>query len=296
MPVRDDTSDDREPFALLADELRLEIIRTLGTADASSLSFSVLRERVGNPDSGRFNYHLGKLTGTFVRRTDAGEYALSSAGCRVVGAIVAAEFPSGAASGPASDSTQPTPETATLESPCPRCDTAQVATYDPAVERVSIRCPDCAELRSQFGFPPGGWDAHADSLTTVLDRWFTDTLRFHADGICVNCTGRTTGRIKTDSAMYDDDELRLAFDCERCPNRVSFTLSLYLLFQPPVVAFLHDHGIDPRAIDIWNLKFVLTPTVQRVSTAPLELLAEFERDGDRLRVRVDSELRVDVVE
>lgn len=50
-------------------------------------SFSELRERVGVTDSGWFNHHLDKLTGRFVRETDAG-YGLNAAGQEVVGAVL----------------------------------------------------------------------------------------------------------------------------------------------------------------------------------------------------------------
>ncbi|MCH7660071.1 MAG: helix-turn-helix transcriptional regulator [Euryarchaeota archaeon] len=70
-----------EAFALLGNETRVAIIRELGTAD-DPRSFSDLHAAVGVRDSGGFNYHLQKLVGSFVRRTDEG-YELSGAGERI---------------------------------------------------------------------------------------------------------------------------------------------------------------------------------------------------------------------
>jgi len=75
-----------DAFAVLGDETRIEILQTLGEADAP-LSFSELREHVGTSDSGQFNYHLNKLKGHFIRKADIG-YMLSQAGTRMVEAVL----------------------------------------------------------------------------------------------------------------------------------------------------------------------------------------------------------------
>lgn len=71
-----------EALEALGNEHRIAILRTLADADGA-LTFSELRERVGIDDAGRFNYHLNKLRGQFVRRAEAG-YELGYAGERVV--------------------------------------------------------------------------------------------------------------------------------------------------------------------------------------------------------------------
>lgn len=85
----DDTQTDvvatSEVFGLLSDETRLAIVRELAAAD-EPVRFCVLRERVGAADSGRFNYHLGKLRDTLVVRDEDG-YRLTPVGTRVAGTI-----------------------------------------------------------------------------------------------------------------------------------------------------------------------------------------------------------------
>jgi hypothetical protein len=78
-------------FSPLTNELRVRIVVALGRHQAEhpddrSLSFNELRDRVGGPDSGQFNYLLEQLQGPYVWHAD-GEYGLTLAGERVVGAI-----------------------------------------------------------------------------------------------------------------------------------------------------------------------------------------------------------------
>jgi DNA-binding transcriptional ArsR family regulator len=82
-----DTADATDAFALLSDETRVSILQSLAAAEASpedpdALSFSELRTRVGVRDGGLFNYHLRKLRGQFVEKTDDG-YRLTTEGRRV---------------------------------------------------------------------------------------------------------------------------------------------------------------------------------------------------------------------
>lgn len=71
-----------DALTALGNEHRIEILRVLADAD-EPLAFSDLRKSIGMDDTGRFNYHLTKLCGRFVRTTDSG-YELGHAGERVV--------------------------------------------------------------------------------------------------------------------------------------------------------------------------------------------------------------------
>ena len=97
-----------EAFSVLGNEARLEILRTLGASDGP-LTYAELYERVEYDDPSNFSYHLNKLVGHFVRKTDHGYY-LYDAGRRVVEAVV---------SGAVSDSTVVEPTEA--EKDCPFC-------------------------------------------------------------------------------------------------------------------------------------------------------------------------------
>lgn len=73
---------DAAVFELLGNDIRLGIVRELAAAGAP-VAFSRLRERVGVDDSGKFNYHLGRLEGRFVVKQEEG-YGLTECGRAVV--------------------------------------------------------------------------------------------------------------------------------------------------------------------------------------------------------------------
>lgn len=73
-------------FKALGNETRMEILQTLGRAD-DPLSFSQLRNRVGIRRGGRFNYHLGKLVGHFIEKSEQG-YDITQAGRKVIQAVL----------------------------------------------------------------------------------------------------------------------------------------------------------------------------------------------------------------
>jgi DNA-binding transcriptional ArsR family regulator len=146
MPEDDPSPTDA--FALLGDETRVGILRALGEA-AGPLSFSTLRERVGTRDSGRFNYHLDRLVGHFVARTDEG-YTLRRVGERVVVAVQ-------------SGSVTATPELGPtlVDESCPFCG-AQVGVHY-REERLGVFCTECAGAYS------GGGPADRPSATSGPD-------------------------------------------------------------------------------------------------------------------------------
>lgn len=84
-----DAGDPADALAVLGNEIRISILRTLAEADGP-LTFTELREAAEVRDTGRFNYHLTKLCGQFVRETDSG-YALGHAGSRVIAAVDVAD-------------------------------------------------------------------------------------------------------------------------------------------------------------------------------------------------------------
>lgn len=72
---------------LLTNDTRRNILTTLWAAD-TPLTFTTIREHVGTPDSGRFNYHLQRLTQRCVQKTPEG-YVLTPRGKEFVEALQA---------------------------------------------------------------------------------------------------------------------------------------------------------------------------------------------------------------
>ena len=61
-----------EAFPVVGNETRLDTLEALWAAPERPVTFSELRSRVGMADSAQFNYHLQRLTGQFVAKTDDG--------------------------------------------------------------------------------------------------------------------------------------------------------------------------------------------------------------------------------
>ncbi|MEF8813342.1 MAG: helix-turn-helix domain-containing protein [Halovenus sp.] len=74
-----ESADPEEVLSALSDSTRVDILRALWDPDRETVPFSELRDAVRVRDSGKFNYHLDKLTDRFVRKTDEG-YELTTDG------------------------------------------------------------------------------------------------------------------------------------------------------------------------------------------------------------------------
>ena len=156
-------------------ESHADRFRVLGEGD-DPRSYAELHGLVGISDSGQFNSRLDKLVDSFVRRTDSGEYELSFAGGRGVGAIFSEEFDRNVSLDrfPLADSS--VDRGVTME-----------AEYEDDV--VTIQCPKCDQGNCRFCFPPGGTvDGFRERLTKVLDRWLQNRYPSNADGIWDNGT------------------------------------------------------------------------------------------------------------
>lgn len=297
--MTDDGVSPSNAFALLGDETRVGIVEALGEADGP-LSFSELRARVGVRDSGQFNYHLSKLIGTYVRRTDGSStnpaertpsarrsgagYELTYAGDRIVGAILSGTY-----------NRRGDRDAFTLESTCVHCGGAHEAGYED--ERVTVRCPTCDEALSSFGFPPDGFEGRDRSnLTRALERWVFDAVSFAADGICLNCSGVVVGHLTDEFGGLDDRPIGVRFDCQRCGETISLPVNVYLLRQPGVIAFYYDHGVDLAETVVWNLPHLREETLVVESSDPWRVRSVLELEDERLDAVIGADLAIESLE
>ena len=313
-----DSSDDGdldtvdELFSLLGNDLRMRIMQVLwedfefeyyAAGRLSPISFSRIFDRSGVVDSGNFNYHLGKLSGTLVEQYDDG-YHLSPLGYNLMRAIEqfgTFEY----------DTTSETE----LEEPCPFCGGSMVGAYERQL--VQVRCRDCGGLAEDgnltFVQLPATGVQHHD-LETMLDvailelesrvraskhgvcwqchdateRTFTecDDHRLDATGICVNCNSRFNSDVHV--------------DCSNCGTSGAGPLFEYALVTPEVRSGLRSVKPELSAFGPWKFRLAafegLSETIR--SAEPLTVEYEF-RFEDKLadevvRAVVETEDGLDV--
>ncbi len=296
-----------DAFSVLANETRMDIVRTLSDSD-EPLSFSELRESVGMPDSGKFNYHLDKLSGHFVRKTDEG-YSLRQAGTRVIQAVL---------SGAVTEA--PVVESTRIDEACPYCGAAIVVSF--REERLHLYCSSCsgtferppeersASVDEDYGYlgaillPPAGvQDRSPAEMTQAAIIWATLEFAAGAGGICPRCSGRFEQAVEVCEAHEVSEEI-----CDECNRRYAVQVhnecsictfgyqGIVLLALTNSVAFqefLIDNGINPMAplpeqfllIDVIHDEEVL-------SVDPFEGRFTFRIDGNALTVTLDDELEV----
>ncbi|WP_276273430.1 ArsR/SmtB family transcription factor [Haloarcula litorea] len=286
-PRLTETADPDEAFGALSNATRVAILRALWDADGQTATFSELRDAVGMADSGQFNYHLDKLTGRFVTKTDDG-YELTLAGMAVNGAIHAGAYTM-------AGSTEPL----TLEEPCPTCGGERTFHYED--ERVRVTCDGC-ELTVNAPVPPGvfaGYDR--DAMPEVAAQYFRTIFQQLRNGFCWVCEGRVVPTVSPMRAVVDDpdsiseergDVPFVEYECQRCGAGSSADVQSALQDHPAVVAFHHDHGVDVRERPPLTLSSVDTDHGVVESTDPLRARVSYEADGATLELVVDGDLTV----
>lgn len=288
-------TDPETVFTALSDSSRIEILQALWEIDETA-TFSELREAVGTRDSSRFNYHLDKLVGEFVTKTDAG-YELTQAGKQINGAIEAGAY-----------TVTATVEPIELATPCPVCGGSRTLSY--ADETVSVDCDSCATV-AQFGVPPSVFaDCDREAIPEIAGRYLRTTFRKITSGFCPFCDGPIEPTVRPISEVLDshledagnglaaqaDDIPHVEYDCSRCGATPTGGLGLVCFDHPAVVHFYHDRGVDMESESIWNV-IGCPPERQSIRTTdPLEAAITYTADGESITVVVDETLDVVAIE
>jgi DNA-binding transcriptional ArsR family regulator len=277
------TDDALQAFRGLADGTRMDIVAALIEArredpESPALTFSELRDRAGVADSGRFNYHLDKLVGQFVVRTEEG-YRLNVAGRNVAGALAAGVYAD----------YDPDPEP--LDESCLVCGSPVTAVFEDGA--IQVTCDGEHEhLLFAADFPAG---AAADrSIRETIDlatREITHSLEFAVEGVCPECYGEMARSVET--ARMDPEEVHvLRAACGDCGNFTRSAVGVCLVVDPTVRTFYRDHGVDVRERIPWTLEVFDAEKWTRTAEDPVELRFETTRDGEGLSVTVDDRGRV----
>lgn len=249
---------DGDGFDLLADETRAAILRELATARRDAprdpgVSFSTLRERVGVADSGRFNYHLGQLTGHLVAETEDG-YELSPVGQQAASSILAGAYSDPPDRGPVD-----------LDEHCGRCGDRLEATYGDGL--LSVNCANSHGYAEAL--PPAVLeDATLHEATDVLDAKIRGDLAAARRDACSSCLGRVAWQLETDLSPEAPVDAVYVAVCQCCGKQLSLNPGMFVFDHPAVVAAYCDAGVDVRDQPLWTLDCCVPGAATLESTDP----------------------------
>lgn len=299
-----------DAFAALGNETRIQILQALAEPD-SPLSFTEVRDRVGIRQGGQFNYHLDKLVGHFVRKTDDG-YTLRPAGRRVIEAVL---------SGVVTDPVKTLPTR--IDNTCPFCGETVLASY--YAENLMLLCPGCPGRYGLLpdlpglGFPPDEY-GHLGRLPLppagIQNRsleaawrsaWIWANLEFisMSTGVCPRCSGAPEYEIAVcdshpEEGFCEDCESRFTVlglaICRTCNYEVGGQFSLFLMDSLELLAFLASNGRNPVSPDDKTPPKLNTVHAQYaeevLSPEPFEARFTFTIGDDALTLTVDDDLTV----
>ncbi len=278
----DETVAPDEAFLVLGHELRIEVLLALWRGPDAEMTFSELRTATEVRDSGQFSYHLDKLVGTYVERTEAG-YRLRRPGVAVVNAIRSGAFNEVRSRAPVE-----------LDDPCQFCGGPLAFRYRDNVGEV--RCAACDGVHAQHGFPPGGLaDRPMEAVPAAFDRFARASLDLAVDGVCHECAGPVEMSIRPDGPC-GNHPVAVALDCERCEVGMLATVGELLLADPRVTALLTEEGVDVSGTPLWAFPFAADGDRTRVeSRDPWRFVVRVTLGGDPYEVAVGESLSVESV-
>lgn len=284
-----------EAFAILGNEIRLDTLRVLwhatvtsnGSESASEMTYSELLRGVKLSDSGKFNYHLSKLTPHFVREVHGG-YRLTHAGERIARTVVAvsdgdaSEFP------------------CTLDTDCPFCGNQITATYRD--QHLLVECTECDGrygddvpdgVLTIMGFPEAGLTDRtpAEVVEQGVYKCMLDAA-YLMHGVCRECAGPIASSVSAcEDHLIEADptckscgspyEVWVEQRCERCGLAKRLPIELLTMGLSAVIAFFYEHGVD-----------VLQPSYEELDACINELYST-SVDNDPFRVQVTIEANSD---
>lgn len=267
-----------EAFSLLGDETRLAILQAVWETEQGRASFSELRDRVGSPDSGQFNYHLNKLTGHFLRSVEEG-YALTQAGREVIRAVMAGSL-----------TEQPETTVNPIEGSCVHCGEGLVIRYD---QYGIVECGSCGETVMWNEFPPAGLQERTPhEFAVAFDRWTKRRFQLAMDGICPSCAADMETAV---GQPTDGEEHSMAsrHSCPNCKYEARVPLFGHVLTHPAVVAFYDAHGVNLNELPYWEWRALTQAfSVDTAAEDPQHVQVTVRFEEEELEVTLDEAFEV----
>ena len=295
------TSDDA--FAVLGNETRIQILRTLGETD-EPLSFTEVRERVGIRQGAQFNYHLNKLVGHFVQKTDEG-YELRRPGRRVIEAVL---------SGAITDDPSVAPTSVDFE--CRLCGAPLKLSY--IQERVELYCTGCAGQYDEIGkprnpdapedhgwlggynLPPAGiYGRSPAEILQTASLWTHLAFIAWGNDVCPRCSATVEQTLRVCEGHDTLDGLcpkcdrrhavQLTSRCTNCGATMEGLFGNHLMKSPQLRSFVADHDIDPITDGVeWGWDY----EEEVLSSDPFKARFIYTVDGETLTLTVDDNLEI----
>lgn len=279
-----------ESIAILGEQTRMEILVELGEAwdekrhQQRSLGFSELMERVGISDSGRFNYHLEKLVGTFVTKKQEG-YQLLNPGRRLYQIMASGTL------------TEREMDISFTVNDCPSCDGTIEACYRND-NVLFVQCLGCEKLYGAIPFSPRGFEHRTEAEAfDAVSRIFHNDIRLARQGICPSCDGQMRTELLVEmsdflDSMTDGDTLA-SMKCRVCNDYFYADLSYVGLVTESVRQFLSEHGRDAALVRGWDDIVLAADDSQTVvHTDPPRARVTYTVNGDDLTIVFNDELAV----
>ncbi|MFC4357267.1 winged helix-turn-helix domain-containing protein [Halobium salinum] len=266
-------------FELVSDPTRLAVLRELVDAVYETprepwVSYSDLRDRVGAPDKGNFNYHLGRLDGLVENGSDG--YAVTPVGRAVVVAVAAGVFDEDWTWGPVD-----------VPGECRFCGDSLRLRYTDG--RLGLGCGDADHellLPSSPSLVAGCSGEEALSRVGLVMAQEAELVR---EGVCPDCEGQVDGEIRRHETDPDAHGYHFAAECDRCGFLGGYTVGALVRRLPVTTAFLHERGADLGSTPFWTVDFCRPGHEVVVGERPLRLRIDVEREGETLSVTLNRE-------
>ncbi len=282
-----------EAFALLGHEIRLAILRAFferyAPIDPESrsdvrgqrtLSYAELMAATGMEDSGKFNYHLGKLRGVYVEAVEDG-YVPTASAIALYEAVVA------------NRPTESAPTDFEIDDPCPNCGAGLRGRYEQ--EFLRVECPACELFwGATYRFPKNGLAVRdGEGVYEALYDRMMHHVGLARTGQCPSCAGlveTTLPRGRLDGESTPTAEMV----CETCSWFVTVDVVSALQFEPRVTNALLELGIPlDESSSMRATERVLPGVTGRVGCDdPFRATLDIAYDGAVAEVTVDEELGV----
>lgn len=267
-----------EAFALVGHEIRTEIIEVL--APEHELSLSELRSRLdADVDPSQLHYHLQRLVGHFVDKTERG-YQLNSVGTRLSWTLRAGGL----------DRRE---EHVTIDAnfECHYCQVPVEAIFTNGIARMV--CPGCEYLyiKDNYILPLDALDDEAAAFTQ-FSQYLVLKMLFLSHNVCPNCTNHLSPTFESPKVDHNR-KVVVNKSCELCGALWVQSVGMALLADPVFLSFSFDHGINVLSTPHWELEFAATDEHVTVrSTDPWEVALGVTFDDKTLELVVDGDMNV----